>query len=139
MRPEESYSDAMLRRARRGRPHATQRPSILASPRRNALRVQRHAALFLSHRTLDRLPLFFAAAELRRNVRAAEGRCRDPDHGNATGCIAALRLFLLLRCVNRCRVDLFQFVEKVEAIEAVVGNRADIGLGDALGRGGASG
>jgi hypothetical protein len=112
--------------------------SILASPRRNAFRLKRHAALFLAHRTLDCLPLFFAIAELRRNVRAAESRRRDPDHRNATDCVAALRLFLLLRRVNRCRVDLLQFVEKVEAIENVVGNRADIGLGDALGRGGAS-
>ena len=78
-------------------PHAGQQPSILASPRRNALRVHRHTALFLGHPKLDRLPLLFAAS-----------------------CITALRLFLLLRRLGQCPVDLFQFVDEVEAIEAVV-------------------
>jgi hypothetical protein len=114
-------------------------PSILASPRCDALRVHRHAAVFLGHRKLDRLPLSFEAGELlRRNVSAAEGRRWDPDPGNAAGCIAALRLFLLLRRLGQCRVDSFQFVGKVETTEAVVGDRADIGLSDAFRRCGAS-
>ena len=48
-------------------------------------------------------------------------------------------LFLLFRRVAHCRVDLFQFVDEVAATEAVVGDRADLGLGEALGRAGASG
>ena len=51
------------------------------------------------------------------------------------GGIAALRLFLLLRRLGQCPVDLFQFVGEVEATETVVGDRADIGLGGALGAG----
>ena len=105
---------------RHRRTRATQRPSIFASPRRDTLHVQRHAAPFLGNCTLDRLSLFFAAALLKRNVRAAEGRRRRADHGNAAGCIAALRLFLLFRRVAHCRVDLFQFVDEVAATEAVV-------------------
>lgn len=125
--------------AKLSRPVQSVSPSILASPRCDALHVHRHAAVFLVHRKLDRLPLSLEAGELlRRNVSAAEGRRRDPDPGNAAGCIAALRLFLLLRRLGQCRVDSFQFVGKVETIEAVVGDRADIGLGDAFRRRGAS-
>lgn len=109
--------------------------SILASPRCDALHIHRHAAVFLGHRKLDRLLLSFEAGEfLRRNVSVAEARRRDPDHGNAAVCIAVFRLFSLLRRLGQCRVDSFQFVGKVEAIEAIVGDRADIGLGDAFGR-----
>jgi hypothetical protein len=111
--------------AQLSRPVQSVSPSILASPGCDALRVHRHAAVFLGHRKLDRLPLSFEAGELlRSNVSAAEVRRWDPDPGNAAGRIAALRLFLLLRRL-------------VETIEAVV-DRADIGLGDAFGRCGAS-
>jgi hypothetical protein len=57
-----------------------------------------------------RLLLFFGAAKLRYSVCAAGGRLRDPDHGNGCGVIGALRLFLLLRRLGQCRVDLLQFV-----------------------------
>jgi hypothetical protein len=65
-----------------GRPRrtrATQRPSIFASPRRDTLHVQRHTAPFLGNCTLDRLPLFFAAALLKRSrKRRRLHRCLAP-------------------------------------------------------------